>query len=142
MAGADPFQAVVPLLVEAVPKLIASKTVPGPLCIVRLFYFDTHAPGTYLWIRTMSDGYRASLLEQQGRSALYELWASGEQSGDGHLSLPDDPPGPQHQQIAGFFAAIWERLCDEGEDHVMPMFQQTLQSACKGLNQLGSVRKR
>jgi hypothetical protein len=92
MAAMDVWDRIQPLLVTAIPSALGSVKHDGPLCIVRVFYYDTHAPCTYLDFRCVSAPQRQQTIERKGMKALQYLWGSGEECGTRpHISIPKDP---------------------------------------------------
>ncbi len=128
------FQSLVPLLVDALPQTIAASKVPNPICVVRLYYFDTHAPCTYLTLRTISENCRAGILSEKGRDALSYLWASSQESRDGDIDFPDSSASKAHSKIVELFKRVYDILCEDEEDG-MVAFQRMLQQVSRKLNE-------
>jgi hypothetical protein len=130
----DALDSLVPLLVMAIPKAIGSLKLAKPVCIVRIYYYDTHAPCTYLSLRTVSAGCRAQVLASKGRDAPFYIWGSGEECGDGHVDLPlERPSGKTEKQIATLFQQIYDSLFEDEEEN-MVAFRQMLQQVARELN--------
>src|SRR5687768_4379251 len=92
MAAEDVFDAIQPLLVDAIPKVVGSVKYDEPLCIVRVYYYDTHAPCTYLDFRCVSVRQRQQAITNKGKGALEYLWGPGEECGTRpKVSIPSDP---------------------------------------------------
>lgn len=95
------FQALESLLIERIPQVLASVPHAEPLCIVRIYYYDTHAPYTYLDFQTVSVSQRQSKLaafqDSRPEGPLFYLWSPGERCGT-HLrvAIPDDPAPPEN----------------------------------------------
>jgi hypothetical protein len=124
----DPFESLVPLLVDAIPRSIAALKTTKPLCSLRIYYYDTHAPCTYLLLKPVSAECRAMVLATKGESALYCFWGSGEGTGDG----PDvnlSGPAP----IQRLFARVYGLLCED-ESTYMGRFRGMLQRVARELN--------
>ncbi len=132
------FDKLVPLLVDAIPQAIASMRLSSPICIVRIYYYDTHAPCTYLSLRTISASCRAEVLASKGQDGLDHLWASGEECGDGRIEIPPAPPKSKpDKELASLFGHIYELMCeDEDEEATMIRFGKTLCKVAKKLNAL------
>ena len=93
------------LLVEEIPRAIASRDLPKPVCSVRVYYYDTCASTTYLTLRTMSEGLRSKLVAEHGWNAPFQLWSSGEEERDGDVDVPNETAGTvTDQEIQKFFA--------------------------------------
>jgi hypothetical protein len=126
MSKPNTFENLARVLVAAIPTAIASLKLAKAVCCVRIHYYDTHAPSTYLLLKTISADCRTSVLESKGRNALYYLWGSGEECGDGHVYLPkptspDDPPG-----IKTLLETVYDLLRDD-EGKYMDQFRSMLQ---------------
>jgi hypothetical protein len=130
MNSDEVFSKLEPLLVTAIPKAMAGQKVPQPICILRLYYYDTHAPCTYLLLRTISKKLRAKILKDDG---LDTLWSPGEDPGEGQIIFPDEPPLKDQMPIAKLFEQVYELLSESEEDN-MPKFQQMLRKVCMKLN--------
>ena len=128
----------VPLLVEAIPRAIASSRPSSPICIVRIYYYDTHAPCTYLSLRTISSACRTEVLASKGKDGLEHLWASGEQCGDGRIEIPPETPRSEtDKEIATLFAKVYACLCEEDDEgEIMVQFGKALCKVAKKLNLL------
>ena len=107
MSQADVFKRLEPLLIDAIPKAVKAESINQPVCTLRVYYYDTHAPCTYLLLRAMSAQRRAQLLEEKGQSALYYLWAANEEGCDGPEIALDGPP-----TVAELFAQVYDLLCE------------------------------
>jgi hypothetical protein len=130
----SPFESLVPLLVDAIPQAVASLELTKPVCAVRIYYYDTHAPRTYLVLKTVSADCRAQALAGKGRKAPYYLWGSGERCGDGQVELPGKSvPGRAQGQLTKLFEEIYDRLCKD-EDANMVLFRKALQQVARELN--------
>ena len=128
MSQADVFKRLEPLLIDAIPKAVKAESINQPVCTLRVYYYDTHAPCTYLLLRAMSAQRRAQLLEEKGQSALYYLWAANEEGCDGPEIALDGPP-----TVAELFAQVYDLLCESEEQH-MPPFRALLQRVSLALN--------
>ena len=131
----NPFTAIQPLLIEAIPRAIGSFKQFETISIVRLYYYDTHAPCTYIDFRVVTASQRRQTLDAGGRDALYDLWESAEECGEQpNVAIPSDPPMDKlDRQIAAQCAAIYERLC-ENEDTAMEHWRFAVQSVARQLN--------
>lgn len=129
-----PFKSLIPLLVDEIPRAIASAKLAGPLASLRIVYYDTHAPCTYLRLRTVSAECQTKVLADKGRDAPSYLWAAGEDCGDGQIDFPAQPPaGKGHKQIEKQFQEIYALLCDDEDEH-MPPFRSMLVEVARALN--------
>jgi hypothetical protein len=129
-----PFESLVPLLVDAIPRAVASMKLRKPICAVRIYYYDTHAPCTYLLLQTVSADCRANVLASKGRNAPYYLWGSGEACGDGEVELPSKHSSSKtRKQIATLFQKVYDLLCED-EDENMVAFREMLQQVARELN--------
>jgi hypothetical protein len=132
----NPIQALAPLLVEAIPQAIASLKPTRPIAVVRISYYNTCAPSTYLSLRTVSAECRARVLASKGRNAPFYLWSSGEECGDGNIDIPpEEPSDAGYKPIAELCAQVYDLLCeDEKEDEHMGLFRQMIQQVALQLN--------
>jgi hypothetical protein len=129
-----PFDKLAPLLVKAIPEAVASLKLKDPICCVRLYYYDTHAPCGYLSLLIQSKKYRDQLLAEKARDALSSLWGSSEQSRDACVDLPDETPkSKSHKQLAKQFEQVYEILCED-EDEGMVEYREMVQSVARELN--------
>ena len=129
-----PFESLVPLLVDEIPRAIAAAKLASPLACLRIVYYDTHAPCTYLRLRTVSAECRTKVLADKGRDAPFYLWAAGEDCGDGQVDLPAEPPATKGQkQIEKLFQEVYELLCDDEDEHMVP-FRSMLAQVARALN--------
>jgi hypothetical protein len=130
------FDQLVPLLVDAIPKAVSALKLKKPVCIVRIYYYDTHAPCTYLSLRTVSAECRDQVVAAKGRNAPFYLWSSGEDCGDGTVGLPPEKPaGKPDKQIAALFEKVYDLLCED-EDEYMDPFREMLRQVAAKLNAL------
>jgi hypothetical protein len=147
MPAEEVFDAIQPLLVDGIPKAIGSVKHETPICIVRVYYYDTHAPCTYLDFRCVSVLQREQTIKSKGKDGLDYLWSSGEECGTRpNVSIPSDPDQSQiartlnvfgdrtDAKIAKLFAKVY-RLLGDDEDEYMPSFRAALQSVTMKLNQ-------
>src|ERR1043166_4911758 len=122
------------LLPAAIAEKIASSKVAGPICCVRICYFDTHAPSTYLALRITTQARRDKILAERGRDALYTLWAPGEDNHDVEVYVPDERvPASSDESIRRLFAQVYESLADDSEEE-MADFQRLIQNVAQELN--------
>ena len=131
------FERLAPLLVAAIPQAVASLKLGKPICAVRIYYYDSHAPSTYLLLRTVSAERRDQIVASKGRDAPFTLWSSGEDCGDGQVELPTDPPRREDKLIAQLFAEVYDQLCgdeDDAEEQTMIAFRAMLQQVSRELN--------
>ncbi|MDB5340875.1 MAG: hypothetical protein JWN70_6494 [Planctomycetaceae bacterium] len=148
-----PFDKIYCLLIEMIPELIGSFQYPEPLCIARAYYYDTHAPCTYLDVRCVSVTQRQQVLEKkqnQPDGARFYLWSPGEECGTRlGVPIPEDPETrsmPQalkdfirwntpDAQIKRLFATV-HKLLDVDSHLYMQEFRKTLQLVTMKLNEL------
>jgi hypothetical protein len=134
MPPMPPFDKLVPLLVDAIPQAVASLKLTKPICIVRIYFYDTHASCTYLSLRTVSVECRDQVLASKGKDAPYYIWGSGENCGDGTIDLPPEKPTSKlDKQIAALFEQVYEFLSedDHEEENMIPFRQMVRQVAAK-----------
>jgi hypothetical protein len=122
------FRELAPLLVEAIPQVVACRRPPRSLCRLRVYYYDTHAPCTYLVLQPATADWRAELLARHGKKAPLHYWASWADGGD----LPGiDLDGPG--RLAELFEDVYTLLCEDEAKH-MVAFRDMLQRMCGELN--------
>jgi hypothetical protein len=128
----EALKTLVPLLVDAIPLAIASLNLTKPICILRIVYYDTHAPFTYLNLRWFTSETRSQSVADNDP---YCFWGDG---GDGEISLPPEKPASKtDKQIASLFKAVYELLCeDDHEEENMVRFRQVIRDVSKQLNTL------
>lgn len=129
-----PFDKLVPLLVDVIPQAVVSLRQTMPICIVRIYYYDTHAPCTYLLLKSVSSNCRNDVLASKGRNAPFYIWGSGEECGDGNIDLPRKSTNSD-KQIAALFEQVYELLVEDEEANMIP-FRQMLQLVAKKLNEM------
>jgi hypothetical protein len=131
-----PFDKLVPLLVDAIPQAVASLKLTKPICIVRIYFYDTHAPCTYFSLRTVSVECRDQVLASKGEDAPYYIWGSGEDCGDGTVYLPPEQPSSKSdKQIAALFEQVYEFLSeDDHEEENIIEFRQFVREVAAKLN--------
>jgi hypothetical protein len=128
MARLAVFKRLAPLLVEAIPPAVATRKPPRPLCRLRVYYYDTHAPCTYLLLQPATARWRDKLLAQHGQRGPEFFWLSTEDGGD----LPGiDFEG--RGEITELFGQVYDLLCDN-EDRYMVPFREMVQRVCRTLN--------
>ena len=135
-SNVDPYETLVPLLVEAIPKAVAATKPSSPICIVRLYFYDTSAPSTYLALVTVSANCRYEVVKTQGKDAPFYIWDSGEECGDGSVLFPpDNPVTTSDIQIAELFEQVYASLSEDGhEDENMVRFRDMLRDVSVTLN--------
>ena len=79
------FHTLAPILAEAIPKAAASGKQSEPLCRLCVYYYDTHAPYTYLRLVPATEKWRAEVLSKHGDRTTEYFWSPGRDEGD----LPD-----------------------------------------------------
>lgn len=134
MAESDPLKQLGPLLVEAIPPMIVARAIEQPICILRLYYFDTMVPSAYLRMQTVSEECRTDIFAERGRDAPFFLWASCEETGDSEIVLP--PPrttDKTHKRIAKLFEEVYA-LLTANEDKHMPRYRRIVQQVAVALN--------
>ncbi len=128
MRESDVFDRLVPLLAVAIPDAVASRRITEQICRLRVYYYDTHAPCTYLLLKPATAEWRTRLLAKRGDSAGAYYWMSGEDGGD----LPDiQLMGPE--PISDLFSKVYELLCEDEVKYMIP-FREALQRVCYELN--------
>lgn len=148
----SPFDQIYRSLIAAIPDVIESFTYPEPLCLVRVYYYDSHAPSTYLDFRCVSVRERQEVLKKQQHKPsgpLYYLWAAGEECGTSlPATIPENPESSSgilagwnlysmnpDKQIKGLFAEV-NSLLDQDSNLYMTEFRKTLQRVTLKLNEL------
>jgi len=128
MSTADVFDMLKPLLVEAIPQAIATLKLCKPLWRVCIYYYDTHAPSTYLLLLPASAEWRAGVIERHQGDAPRYLWLFEEGAGNGP-EVYFDGSGP----ITALFTQLYALLCED-EDQYMVRYREMLQCVCRDLN--------
>lgn len=145
----SPFDALVPLLVDAIPAAVASLKPTKPICILRLYFFDTHAPCAYLLLKSTSTDERTRVLAE---GSTFHLWAAGEGCGDEVVTLPPDRPeeGKLAAMVRLAYLFLWpssrlllkiefhlmkvyDLLCED-EDEYMAAYREMLREVARQLN--------
>jgi len=131
------FDQIQTLLVREIPKAISQASPATPMAILRICYYDTHAPLTYLDFRCVSEAERNAIVKKKGKYVLNDLWSVVEEPGvRPNLDLPADPPtSAADKKLTQLFAQIYEIL-SEDEDEGMTQFRSALQSVCRQLNDI------
>jgi hypothetical protein len=132
MNTADVFERLEYRLIDAIPRAIAANGFNEPVCCMRVYYYDTHAPCTYLLLKPVSDAYRSKLLADAGKNALYYLWASGEAKGE--LQAVELSADYTDLETAGLLNNVYSLLCEDNDDSTMPKYRAVLQRVCRQLN--------
>jgi hypothetical protein len=131
MNAAEVFERLAARLIDAIPQSIAALRLAEPVCCLRVYYYDTHAPCAYLLLKPVEEAFRSKLLVEAGRSALFYLWASGEGKGDGPEAIlgqaETDP------ETADLLQRVYQ-LLSEDEDRFMPPYRMALQRLSYQLN--------
>jgi hypothetical protein len=131
------FEKIKPLLLQAIPEYIRATPIADPLAIVRLYYYDTHAPSTYLDFMYVSHQQRQVALDSE--DPMVDLWCSTEDCGSRpKIEIPRELPlTALDQELTALFAKIYEVLSeDEYEETGMELFRAALQSVARQLNQM------
>lgn len=123
------FESLVPLLVDAVPRLVSAQQISKPLCRLRLYYYDTHAPCTYVLLALASVDIRTEFAAKYGEDARRYLWADGCEEKNAGYGVMLDGPG----EIQRLFAQVYELLCESEEKYMIP-FRTMLQRVAWELN--------
>ena len=125
------FDEIQPLLLEAIPKLLTQLNYDDPICIVRVFYYDTHAPYAYLDFRCVSSSDRGELFPDDEEGDFEALWGSGEECGDQpSISIPEDCP--DNARLTGCFSEIYGLIGND--ESLMPDYRDCIRSITKQLN--------
>jgi hypothetical protein len=126
------FESLVPRLVDAIPRSVGAIGLTEPICCLRIYYYDTHAPCAYLVLRPVDESFRSKVLAEKGGDALYYLWASAE---DMKGDAPEATLGDVEADSANrdLFRRIYD-LLSEDEDRYMPIYRKALQKASYQLN--------
>ena len=128
MKEAEVFEMLMPLLVKAIPQAVASLELSKPLCRLRVYYYDTHVPCTYLALQPATTEWRAGLLALHRDKAREYLWLSGEDGGDApRIDLTGS------EEIADLFSQVYDLLC-HNEEKYMVLFRAMLHRVCSELN--------
>lgn len=137
MKTKDVFDKIQSLLISTIPETIGSLEFDGPLCVLRIYYYDTHAPYTYLDFRCITAAERQKVLDEQGKDALLHIWAAGEECGVRPcVALPNDPPATVvDEHLRTLFATVFDQLLED-EEVGMRCFRSALQSVSRRLNAL------
>lgn len=129
MKDSEVFEALVPLLVDEIPKRIAALKLKQPIFRLRIYYYDTHAPATYLMLVPSTEDYRAELIRKHGDESRHELWVGGDGTDVPKCELFDPRP------IAKLFNQVY-KLLDEKESFYMVQFRAMLHRVAWRLNRL------
>ena len=65
------FDNLAPMLLQAIPDEVRQMKLAKPLAILRIYYYDTHAPCTYLTMRTISSECRSEVVASKGQNAPF-----------------------------------------------------------------------
>lgn len=124
----------VPLLVDAIPQAIAGLKPSSPLCMIRIRYYDTHAPCTYLSVETVTAERRAAVVNEKGSEAPFVLWGLDEQCRDDDVMVPSEvPTGKAEKEIATLFEKVYDALVAHEEKNMVP-FRKMLWELARKLN--------
>jgi hypothetical protein len=129
MSDTEVFEALVPLLCHEIPKQITNLDLKKPIFRLRIYYYDTHAPSTYLLLVPSSDEFRKTLIAKHGGVSREQLWVGGSGSDLPTCELRGPP------EIATLFAQVYE-LLDEKESLYMVQFRAMLHRVAWRLNGL------
>jgi hypothetical protein len=119
----------------AIPKAIERASAPRPLWSVRLYYYDTHAPCSYLFLGTISVQQRDKLIAKHGALANERLWSPHEVKTDGppSLCLPSDQPPPWPEFLLAWrFSSVY-RLLGRDEEAYMVHYRDMLRTVAQKL---------
>jgi hypothetical protein len=124
----------VPLLVDAIPQAVTGLKPSSPLCMIRIRYYDTHAPCTYLSLETVSAERRAQVVQGKGSDAPHVLWGLDEQCRDQEVMVPPEgPAGKRDKEIAALFEDVYQALAADEEKN-MVRFRKMLWEVARKLN--------
>jgi hypothetical protein len=126
------FKELVPLLINAIPDALSTRRLPETICCLRIYYYDTHAPCTYLTLSVMTERHRKQLLDTKGRDALFYLWSAGELDGD-NIRERVDVNGPP--PITAMFKKVYKRLCSDHGELSMLHFRKVVHKVAYALNE-------
>jgi len=128
----NPFETLESRLLEVVPKAIGALKVKQPVCSLRLYYYDTHAPGDDYGVdlRLLSADRRTALVAAHGRDAPFYLWAAGEEACDGPSTNLGAHPG-----LGRLFRRVYRIMSDaDEEEEVVAQLRDVLQRVSMRLN--------
>lgn len=133
------FEDFVPKLVKSIPAYVAQISADAPLAIVRLRFYDTHAPYCYLAFSYFTVPDRLEVLRdpETVRFGPSVLWDSCEDRGPlARLEFPSKPPTDSaEQEVASLFQSVYALMCKDEEKYVSA-FRAMLQKVCLQLNQI------
>ena len=129
MKNSEVFEALVPLLVDEIPKKIANLKLQKPIFRLRIYYYDTHAPATHLLLVPSSDEFRKELVKEHGGESRNQIWVGGNGTDLPTCELRDPQP------IAESFAQVYG-LLDDKESLYMVQFRAMLHRVAWRLNRL------
>ena len=129
------FEDIQPLLREEIQRSLQSVTHSGELCIVRLFYYDTHAPCAYVDFRCVTTDQRRATIQQYQDDGLMYLWGSGEECGDRpRIVIPKrEPKDAQEQRLAQLFAMVYSLLSSDEKEY-MRQYRSAIQRVALAMN--------
>ena len=132
------FEEIQPLLIEEIPRTLGAATPDAEICVVRIFYYDTHAPSAYVDFRCVTTEQRKATLERHRDNGLMYLWGSGEECGNRpRVTIPaDDPADENGRKIAVLFTRIYSLLCND-EMQNMQHYRSAIQKAALAMNRNG-----
>jgi len=131
---AKDFDAIRPLLLEAVPRAMHSQKFSGPVSILRIYFWDNHAPKGYLSLWTVSDSRRRQIAAKHGKDAPSVLWLSGENAPDGRVDLPMEGwPHPQDEELAASLQSVHRLVCKDSNKYMLG-YRKLLQEVARELN--------
>lgn len=123
------------LLFVAIPAVLKGSDIGEPITILRLNYYDSHAPCAYLDFRCLSNSTCDAIVAKRGAAAFDWLWGSGEECGKRlRISLPSDPENSSDKSdLAACFRKVYRLLSNERK--FMPQYRRCLQAVAYELNQ-------
>lgn len=133
---AESFLQIQPLLKEAIPQAIQRAKIAQPICILRLYFWDNHAPKGELGLWTVTEPKRLRILAKNGKDTPSALWLSGEDPSDGRVYVPaEGHPDPDGEKLHAYFQDIHRLVCKDPKKY-MPIYRKSLQDVARAMNQL------
>lgn len=126
------------LLQEHIRSVISQAALNSPLCILRIRYFSTTAPCTYLELGCVTRRDRDEILAKHGNHGIYYLWDAWENYGGSYsILVPQDPDAastsPVDRKIKELFAGIYSYLSQDSESN-LTVWRRFIQTLSQQLN--------
>lgn len=134
-----PYSTLETLLKMSIPMAVKKLALPEPAFCMRLYYYDTHAPGANYGfeVRILTESVRRSLVSasKSPGNVEHELWhpQSGVANGTPGKDLGlYDADLRSNKEISRLFAEVYELLSESEEDH-MSLVRELARKVAKAL---------